>query len=142
MNRNDISVGVDGSMAGQVFEDESSHFQMFIPIKVRNTQTIAEAIVEFVGGRYELKEVGALYNDRARSFLRALKRLLIPANKSTPYTPNSNARMERSMYTIGDSTRVNLLRSGLTITFWPYARTHSCCCNNVVSPKVDMKTPY
>ena len=48
-NRSELSVGVDGSRAAQVVVDEATSFQMFLPIKTRNSQYIAECVVEFVG---------------------------------------------------------------------------------------------
>ena len=85
---------------------------MCIPVLEKSAESVILAMKRFISSE---DEVGICYSDNAPELI----------NISA-----SNAVAERSIRTVLEGTRVNLLKSGLNHGFWPYAARHWCVMNN------------
>ena len=86
------------------------------PSARKSAESVILAMKHFVSND---DEVGICYSDNAPELINAMKELKWRHVLSKAYISASNAVAERSIRTVLEGTRVNLLQSGLNHGFWP-----------------------
>ena len=139
-NKTEVCRSVEGFKTAQTFYDPPTGTIGFIPIRDKSGEEVKDSIISF--GGEQVKDIKRFYNDGARSYTKALKKLGIPKSRSAPYSAKTNAIMESKMYLVGDGIRVQLLRSGLLDPFWAHAGIYQGASICVTSPDYDAPCPY
>ena len=122
----DHMIGIDGSNDMLVIKDAFSGFKAAYPMGDKSAESTMEAIRHFMGGR----KIERLYSDRSGEIERALRELKIVPEQSQPGVPQNNAVAERLVQDVLDGTRTALVRVGLPLCFWEFARRHYCMAEN------------
>ena len=131
--------GIDDEKVALVVKDIATKFIYVYPSGRKDAESAILAMKHFVGPG---DKVEVVYSDNAPELINAIKTLQWRHVLSKAYLSQSNAVIERSLRTVLDGTRVNLLQSGLNHSYWPYAARHFCAMGNVLPIDIGMKSPW
>ena len=113
----EYEMGIDEEKCALIVKDIYSNFMYVYPSARKSAELVILAMKH-------------CYSDNAPELINAMKELKWRHVLSKAYISASNAVGERSIRTVLEGTRVNLLQSGLNHGFWPYAARHWCVMNN------------
>ena len=111
-----------------VILDRATDWVSCYPKATKTYEDTVEALLHFAGPSVRVK---SLYADNAPELRQAAKKLGWGFPTATPGQPQSNGLAERTVRKVKEGGRSNLVQSGLSTTWWPYACSHHCFARNV-----------
>ena len=116
LNNDDVSR--EGDQVVLVIQDQFTKWLQAYPSASKNTHETLMAFQKFSGPGTRAKHC---YTDNSAEFKRALDRLEIDHDTSTPNRSESNGVAERAVRRVKEGTTCALVQSGLSDKWWQHA---------------------